>query len=219
MHVAIIMDGNGRWANQRNIPSIEGHRAGAKTAKKIIEHALQCDVNYLTLYTFSSENWKRPQVWLQDFFKLFKWSIDHELKDLLTHQIRLRIIGDISGFPYVLQHLLRSIQDQTASHTKMTVCLALGYGGRDELIRAIKKIDNVRELTEEMFCAKLDTSDMPDPDLLIRTSGEKRLSNFLLWQLAYTELYFSKKLWPDFSCQDFDEALQDFDQRQRRFGA
>ena len=219
MHVAIIMDGNGRWANQRNIPSIEGHRAGAKTAKTIIEHAMQCGVDYLTLYTFSSENWKRPQVWLQDFFKLLKWSIDHELKDLLTYQIRLRVIGDISHFPYVLQHLLKSIQDQTASHTKMTVCLALGYGGRDELIRAIKKIDNAHELTEEMFCAKLDTSNMPDPDLLIRTSGEKRLSNFLLWQLAYTELYFSKKLWPDFSCQDFDEALQDFDQRQRRFGA
>jgi undecaprenyl diphosphate synthase len=221
MHVAIIMDGNGRWAKEHQTTIVKGHKAGALSAKTITQHAFKKGIETLTLYAFSSENWKREEGWLNQFFQLIYWYIKEDLQELFENDIRLKIIGDISNFPFDLKNLLILLQERTQNHKKMTLCLALGYGGRDEIVRAIKALTEQEKLnlTEDLFKGKLDTGEIPYPDLLIRTSGEKRLSNFLLWQIAYTELYFSNKLWPDFCPDDFDEALRNFTKRERRFGA
>ncbi len=225
-HIAIIMDGNGRWAKRNSLSLIEGHRLGAQTAKKIILHSAQVGVNYLTLYTFSSENWKRSQKWIEDFLGLLRWYLKTQINDLKKHNIAVRFIGDLKKFPTDIQKLLIDAKTSTKGSTGMVLNIALGYGGRDEWVKACqniarkalkKELDPI-SINHQTIADHLYTKGCPDPDLLIRTSGEYRLSNFLLWQMAYTELYFSDKLWPDFNEGDFDKAIDDFRKRHRRYG-
>ncbi len=220
------MDGNGRWAQGQGLPTIAGHRAGANAAQRITERAAQRGIEFLTFYTFSSENWKRQQSWIDDFMGLLRWYLNQEAKTLMKKGVRLRVIGDRSLLPHDIQELIQELELKTQNNTTITVILALSYGGRDELKRAMQaiacKVANAELSAEDITCSlmeqHLDTSGIPDPDLLIRTSGEQRLSNYLLWQMAYTELVFIPTLWPDFSTQEFDQALEIFSQRQRRYG-
>jgi undecaprenyl diphosphate synthase len=225
-HVAIIMDGNGRWAAQRNLPRIAGHSAGAKSVEEVIKSAKESGVRILTLYAFSTENWKRPKHEVDALFKLLENYIDSQTDILIKNDIRLSVIGRIEGLPDGVQRKLKSVMDRTKSGSTLLLNLALNYGARTEIVDAVRlaakdcvsgKIDP-DEIDEKAFSGYLYTKDLPDPDLLIRTSGEMRLSNFLLWQLSYSELYISKKLWPDFNKSDFIEALNEYKNRQRRYG-
>ena len=225
-HVAVIMDGNGRWASQRGLPRIAGHSAGAKSVEEIIKAAKESGVKILTLYAFSTENWKRPKYEVDALFKLLENYIDSQTDILIKNDIRLSVVGRIEGLPDGVQRKLKSVMDKTRAGSSLLLNLALNYGARTEIVDAVRAVakDCVSgkvdpdEIDEKIFSGYLYTQDLPDPDLLIRTSGEMRLSNFLLWQLSYSELYISKKLWPDFKKSDFIEALNEYQNRQRRYG-
>lgn len=225
-HVAIIMDGNGRWAQQRGLPRLAGHEQGSKSIRACVEGAIEAGVEYLTLYAFSSENWKRPALEVQGLMRLLERFLDEKLREMLEEGVRLQVIGRIEELPDICQRKLAAAIKETETNTRLTVVLALSYSSRVEIIDALKGI--VRDaraglvdqddITPEFFSGRLYTKDIPDPDLLIRTSGEMRISNFLLWQLSYTEIYVAEKLWPDFTKADFLHALADYSERHRRFG-
>ena len=225
-HVAVIMDGNGRWAKARGLPRVMGHRAGIKAVRSIVETARELGIEVLTLYAFSVENWKRSAAEVSTLMGLLTEYLQKELPNLMRHQIRLNVLGDLEGLPPRVQAHLRRVVGATAGNSKTVLNLALNYGGRAEILQAVKKAaalvkaDKLRlnQLDEAVFSRFLYTAGQPDPDLLIRTSGEQRLSNFLLWQISYAELYLTPKLWPDFGKEDFLEALSEFQERERRFG-
>ncbi|MCE5194099.1 MAG: isoprenyl transferase [Nitrospiraceae bacterium] len=221
-HVGIIMDGNGRWAELRGLPRIEGHRRGAERAKETIEIAQEIGIKVLTLYTFSIENWQRPKDEIDTLMKLLEMYLRKELRKFMENGIVFRAIGEIWRLPKNIQSLVLETEELTAGNKGMTVVTALSYGGRNEIIRAAKKIaaqiKNPDEITEELFESCLDTKGIPSPDLIIRTSGERRTSNFLLWQGAYAEYYFTDTLWPDFTKDELMLALHDYQMRERRFG-
>jgi len=226
-HVAIIMDGNGRWAKGRGLPRLMGHRAGIKSVRSAVEFARETGIEVLTLYAFSVENWKRPADEVSTLMKLLNEYLRLELSNLMRHEIRLSVIGDFEGLPAVVQKALQRVMKETEGNRRMVLNLALNYGGRSEIVHAARQIAEQAKagklrpssLNEELFSRFLYTSGQPDPDLLIRTSGEHRISNFLLWQISYAELYLTPKLWPDFSKVDFLDALKDYQRRERRFGA
>jgi undecaprenyl diphosphate synthase len=218
-HVAIIMDGNGRWAKARGLPRVAGHRQGAEAARKVLRAAGEAGVECLTLYAFSSENWRRPEEEVSDLMGLMRFYIGSELDNLHREGVRIRIIGDPSAFQPDIVRLLDKAVAKTAANDRMTLAVALNYGGRDELVRAIRKASaSGGEISEVAIEAALDTAGLPPLDLLIRTSGERRLSNFLLWQAAYAELLFVDTLWPDFDGEALRAALADYASRDRRFG-
>jgi undecaprenyl diphosphate synthase len=220
------MDGNGRWAKQRGLPRVMGHRQGVKTAREIITFAREIGIEALTLYAFSRENWKRPTTEVKALMELLREYLKRELSEMLENNIRLQAIGEITMLPETVQHVLTEVIDKTSGNTGMTLTLALSYGGRQELVRAFRKMAedclagrlDTDNINEQLVSAYLDTSDLPDPDLIIRTSGEFRLSNFLLYQSAYAELYITSTLWPDFDRQEFIKALHSYEKRERRFG-
>ena len=221
-HVAIIMDGNGRWARQRGLPRIAGHRAGAKNIRKVVKTFADYGVKYLTLFAFSTENWSRPQKEIHGLLRLLSSSIDKETKAFHEANIKLRHVGKLDRLSLELRRKVKSATELTKDNTRMTLCLAFDYGSRSEIVDAVRciKEGNVSPegISETIFSSYLDTADIPDPDLIIRTGGEIRLSNFLLWQAAYSELYFTPVLWPDFNEKEIEKALLDYEQRQRRFG-
>jgi undecaprenyl diphosphate synthase len=225
-HVAIIMDGNGRWAEQRFLPRVAGHREGIHSVRETISLARELKIGFLTIYAFSIENWRRPQDEIDELMTLLETYLRREVKTLMEHQIQFRTIGRIGQLPSSVIRLIRDVEQQTAQNKEMVLTAALSYGGRAEIVdataRVAKDIEagqiSAEKVDEAIFSRYLYTGDLPDPDLMIRTSGETRISNFLLWQLAYTELYFTKTLWPDFRKKDFLLALQDYQQRERRFG-
>ena len=226
-HVAIIMDGNGRWADQNKVSTISGHRMGAEATRKIVHHAAQRGIQYLTLYAFSAENWLRPQGWVDELMGLLRYNLKNQFQDLADNGVCLKVIGDRSRLPADIVSLIEDSETKTAQNKRITLMMALSYGGRDEILYATKKLAGqvkageleIDAITPETFSSNLYTAGAPDPDLLIRTSGENRISNFLLWQMAYTEFVFSPTLWPDFSPDDFDQALETYQQRERRYGA
>lgn len=218
-HVAIIMDGNGRWAKERGLNRTAGHEEGAKTVRKITSYCSDIGIKYLTLYAFSTENWERPKLEVEFLMKLLDRYLKKELSVYLENNIKFKAIGDISRFSKTLQNTIYETQNKTASCTGLTQVLALNYGSKNEIIRAIKKLNESNlEITEENFETCLDTAGMGDVDILIRTSGEVRLSNYLLWQNAYAEMFFTQTYWPDFNESEFDDILSDFSKRERRFG-
>jgi len=216
-HVAIIMDGNGRWAKKRKKPRTFGHDAGAKKLIEITKEAASKGIKYLTLYAFSTENWKRDKSEIDFLMKLLSKFLKKELKTLTKNDIQFRVIGDISKFSDELQKAINTTIEKTKNNKKMTQILAINYGSQDEIARAVNKITK-EKITKEDIELTLDTKDFCDVDLLIRTGGEMRLSNFLLWQSAYAELFFTKTLWPDFSLKEFDDIIENFKQRERRYG-
>ena len=226
-HVAIIMDGNGRWAKQRGLPRVMGHRRGVEAVRETVRAAGDCGIHYLTLFAFSSENWRRPESEVSDLMGLLKAFIRRDLAELHRENVRVRIIGDRQGLKHDIRALLEEAEQTTADNTKLTLVIAFNYGSRDEIARATAAIArdvaegriNAESITPEMISARLDTSGMPDPDLIIRTSGEERLSNFLLWQAAYSEFLFVPEYWPDFDRQRFFSAIEQYATRDRRFGA
>ncbi|MBI4823794.1 MAG: isoprenyl transferase [Nitrospirae bacterium] len=222
-HVGIIMDGNGRWASMRRLPRAEGHRKGAERAKEIIGVSREMGIRYLTLYTFSMENWQRPKDEVSTLMKLLEMYLRKECNKLVRDGVVFRSIGEIGRLPQNIQTLLEELEEKTTHNTGMTLLAALSYGGRDEILRAVRKAIHTgmtsSEITEKSFSNLLDTNGIPPPDLIIRTSGERRLSNFLLWQSAYSELYFTETLWPDFTKDEYLHALSDFQFRERRFGS
>jgi undecaprenyl diphosphate synthase len=223
-HVAIIMDGNGRWAQKRRLPRMEGHRAGAKAVQEAVESCARLGVKFLTLYAFSKENWKRPRREVARLWKLLEDYLRKDDKEMVKNNIRLLVIGQREELPESTKRELSRVEELTRNFTKLTVVLALNYGGRAEIVDAAKAI--LREpglaaagLDEETFSRFLYTASLPDPDLLIRTSGEMRVSNFLLWQIAYSEIWITQDYWPDFRRRHFLQALVDYQKRERRFGA
>jgi len=222
-HVAIIMDGNGRWAKKRMLPRIEGHRAGAKSVRKVVETCARLGIKFLTLYAFSKENWKRPKKEVATLWKLLEDYLKKEDKVLVKNRFRLRFIGQIEAIPASARRELERVEELTKDNKNLTLILALNYGGRDEIVGAVKKMFeekdfDVDSLDEEKFSRYLYTNHIPDPDLLIRTSGEFRVSNFLLWQIAYSEIWVTQDLWPDFRKKQLLQALVDYQKRERRFG-
>ncbi len=224
-HVAIIMDGNGRWAKVRNLPRIEGHMAGIDSVREIVTMTRELKIPYLTLYAFSKENWRRPQEEIKGLLGLLGIYLEKELPLMMKNDIRFKVIGAITDLPKRLQKQLTGVMEKTEKNKSLQLTLALSYSGREEIIRAVRLIAEdvrkgvVKRINENYFGKYLYTAGMPDPDLLIRTSGEMRVSNFLLWQLAYTEIYVTETLWPDFRREAYQEALRDFAQRERRFGS
>jgi undecaprenyl diphosphate synthase len=225
-HVAIIMDGNGRWAKSRGLPRTMGHKAGVNALREAVRNAADFGISYLTLYAFSSENWSRPASEVSDLMGLLKLFIRRDLAELHQANVRVKIIGEREGLPSDIRRLLDDSEKLTKDNTKLTLVIAFNYGSRDEIVRAAKKLCfdveagklKAEEVDAGAFAERLDTVSMPDPELLIRTSGEMRLSNFLLWQTAYTEFVFLPCLWPDFDRAQFADALETFAKRQRRFG-
>ena len=225
-HVAIIMDGNGRWAKERGKPRIDGHKQGAKQISKVLKAAEKCGVKILTLYAFSSENWNRPREEVDALMSLLSAAIRENRKSFIDNEIRFRTIGDIDALPANCVKDIEELEKTTKRFEKQTLVLALNYGSRDELIRAVSKIAHQAldgKINPNKICWKnisdnLDTADIPDPDLLIRPGGEQRISNFLLWQCAYSEFYFTDVLWPDFTPQELDKAIAVYNSRDRRFG-
>jgi undecaprenyl diphosphate synthase len=221
-HLAIIMDGNGRWAKARGLDRSAGHKAGTETAKEIVRECRKLGIPYLTLYTFSKENWSRPKQEVGFLFNLLKEFLSAEVPSLVEQSIRLRVLGEIDELPMATRKVLRHAMEKTAGGTAMNLNLALNYSGRHEILRACQNLlqrgARPEEVTEEMFAAELYTAGMPDPDLILRTSGELRLSNYLLFQSAYSELYFTDAAWPDFHAPQLHEALAQYAGRQRRFG-
>jgi undecaprenyl diphosphate synthase len=226
-HVAIIMDGNGRWAAQRGLPRVAGHRAGVQAVRRTIEAAMAQQVGWLTLYAFSSENWRRPESEVRDLTGLLRHFIRSELDELHREGVRVRIIGDRGRFDADIQADLVAAEARTVDNTRLNLTVALSYGARGEILAAARAVAvaardgrlDPASLTEEGFAAYLSTTGIPDPDLILRTSGERRLSNFLLWQSAYAELVFTDVLWPDFGAVEFAGALAEYARRERRFGA
>jgi undecaprenyl diphosphate synthase len=221
-HVAIIMDGNGRWAKARGLPRAAGHKAGAEAARKVLRAAGEAGVECLTLYAFSSENWRRPETEINDLMGLLRFYIQSELDSLHREGVRLKIIGDHTAFKPDVAKMIDNAVSKTASNTRMTLVIALNYGARAEIVKAIRKLAtqgvDMREVDEDRIDGALDTADIPPLDLLIRTSGEQRLSNFLLWQAAYAELLFVDTLWPDFDGDALRSAFAQFGTRERRYG-
>ncbi len=218
-HVAIIMDGNGRWAKMRGYPRNLGHRKGAQSLNKIVKYANKIGIKYLTVFAFSTENWKRPKEEVDYLMKLPFEFLDRYDKSFKNENIKLTVIGKKEGLPQALVDKIIEIENKTKTNTGLNFIIALNYGSQDEIIDAINYIlENNIKVTKETFSNYLYTKDIPNVDLLIRTSGENRISNFLLWQIAYSELYFTDVLWPDFNQKCFDEALLDYSKRERRFG-
>lgn len=221
-HIAIIMDGNGRWAKRRRLPRYFGHKKGVDAVRKIVRACNDLGVKYLTLFTFSSENWRRPKREVNELMKLLTKTPLQEEPELQKNNVRVKIIGRINDLPPAPKSSLLSLVANTAKNNGLTMVMAINYGGRNEIIDAIKKIGKerheIQELTEKEFNNFLYDPEIPDPDLLIRTGGEKRISNFLLYQIAYTELYFTDTLWPDFDKAELIKAIEDFSQRKRRYG-
>ena len=224
-HIAIIMDGNGRWAKERNLPRIRGHEEGIKSVKEIVETCARLGIKYLTLYAFSKENWKRPKTEVNALWKLLENYLRNEDKILVKNNLSLKMIGQFEGLPNSVQRELKRVMDLTKNNNGMYIILALNYGGRTEIVDAIRKLLNelkkgfdIDNLDESSFSKFLYTSGFPDPDLVIRTSGEMRISNFLLWQIAYSEIWITPVLWPDFRKRDLLEAILDYQRRERRFG-
>jgi len=225
-HVAIIMDGNGRWARKRMLNRIRGHEKGADTVRAVVRATREFGIPYLTLYAFSTENWQRPDTEIAALMTLLKRFLKSEQQEMLENGIRLEAIGQVERLPADVRETLEAVKAATAHQTEMVLNLALSYGGRAEILQAVRRIaEKVKSgaldpeaVTEDLMARHLYTREMPDPDLLIRTSGEMRISNFLLWQIAYTELFVTPTLWPDFSKAEYAAILQDFQKRERRFG-
>jgi len=220
MHIAFIMDGNRRWAKKKKIPIIDGHRKGSEIIKKIVRKSLEFKIKYLTFYSFSTENWNRKSYEVNELQNLLKFYLESEEKNFVENKINFQFIGDINKFDTSIRNKLINLKNITSSYKNLYFILALNYGSRQEILSSIKKIDKekIKNLSEKDIAENLMTSKIPNPDLVIRTSGEKRLSNFLLWQIAYSELYFTKTLWPDFNTQKYKMALKDYINRRRRFG-
>lgn len=221
-HVAIILDGNGRWAQQRNMPRTFGHKNGAENVVDIAIHAKKCGVKYLSLYAFSTENWKRPKKEVDYLMKLLIKFVNEKIDQLMEEDCKLNFLGDLSAIPDQTRKAVELALDRTKNNKSLFINIALNYGGRDEIVHAVKNIINdglkAENIDEEMISNYLYTKDIPDPDLLIRPGGELRISNFLIYQIAYSELYFSDTLWPDFNEDEFDMALEEYSRRNRRFG-
>ncbi|MGN0499645.1 MAG: isoprenyl transferase [Ruminococcus sp.] len=225
-HIGIIMDGNGRWAKKRNLPRSVGHREGAKTFRKITRYCSDIGIKYLTVYAFSTENWKRPDDEVSALMKLFKSYLNEALEDFKDDSIVVKFMGDKSHFADDLRKLMIENEESSKNRDGMVLNIAMNYGSRDEIVRAVKNISNdvkegrldVNSIDESLFSSYLYTAGQPDPDLIIRPSGEYRISNFMLWQAAYTEFVIMNKLWPDFEKSDLDEAINIYSQRNRRFG-
>ncbi|MEE8533462.1 MAG: isoprenyl transferase [Alphaproteobacteria bacterium] len=227
VHVAIIMDGNGRWAKARGLPRIAGHQQGAEVVRQTVKHCRQIGVSYLTIYAFSSENWKRPLREIDDLMGLLRLYLRRELEELAREGVRMRFIGDRDGLPDDIIDLVDEAERRTGDNAGFTFIVALNYGARREIAQAARRLAAEaaggriapEDVDEALFSKCLDTTGVPDPDLLIRTSGEQRLSNFLLWQLAYTELVFTPVMWPEFSKDHLEDAINEFHHRERRYGA
>jgi undecaprenyl diphosphate synthase len=225
-HIAIIMDGNGRWAKSRGLPRTAGHKKGADTLRTTLNACRDAGVKYLTIYAFSSENWKRPEGEISDLMQLLKHYLTQELQTLHENNVRMRFIGDLSQLGGDIRTSIDDAMEMTSRNSDFNLTVALSYGARQEILRAVKKLAEsvetgklrAEDITEDMLTLALDTNGLPEPDLLIRTGGEQRLSNFLLWQSAYTEFYFTPVLWPDFDQAHFSEALQEYAKRERRYG-
>lgn len=221
-HIAIIMDGNGRWATKRFLPRVAGHAKGVDAVRGIVEACIRRGVSYLTLFAFSSENWRRPADEVSVLMRLFVTALEKEVAKMHANNIRLKVVGDLSRFEQRLQDLIHNAETKTANNTGLTVTICANYGGRWDILqamnraRALKPLD--QELTEDDIAAQLAMAYAPEPDLFIRTGGETRISNFLLWQLAYSELYFTDTYWPDFDMAALDQAISSYQQRERRFG-
>jgi len=226
-HIAIIMDGNGRWAKARRLPRIAGHRRGAEAARRTVVAAAELGIPYLTLFGFSSENWNRPAVEIRDLMALLRHYLCGEIAELHRNGVRLKVIGQLARLAPDIVGLIEHAETLTRDNSRITLTIALSYGGRAEIVSAVRSIATeaargrlaAEEVDEDCIARHLFTADMPDPDLLIRTSGEQRISNFLLWQCAYSELVFTKTLWPDFSKQDLEGAIGEYCGRERRYGA
>lgn len=226
-HIAVIMDGNGRWAKERGLPRLQGHRAGAESVREVMEACIELGVEYLTLYAFSSENWNRPASEVSALMSLLERFLDEKAKDLDRQNVRLLAIGQLDRLPAKTRALVERIQARTAEHTTLTLVLALSYGSREEIVTAARSLasDAVAgkispaDIDNTLFASRLQTAGIPDPDLLVRTSGEMRISNFLLWQISYAEIVIVKKFWPDFRQGDLFEAVTEYKRRHRRFGA
>ena len=226
LHVAVIMDGNGRWAHKRGLPRTMGHKKGAESAREIVKSATKAGVKYLTLFGFSSENWKRPKDEIQDLMKLLRHYLRSQTAEFHKNNARLSVVGDRGAFDNDIVDLIENAENLTKDNDAIHVIIALNYGGRNDIIQATQRlveqaVENgvAPDRTEDTISEALLTSDIPDPDLLIRTSGEKRISNFLLWQFAYTEMVFTDVLWPDFDEKDFNNSIAEYSSRDRRFGA
>lgn len=225
-HVAIIMDGNGRWAKSRGLPRTAGHKKGAEALRNLLVECQDMGIRYLTIYAFSSENWNRPQTEVSDLMQLLRFYLEKELRTLIKHGIRLKVIGDLSQVEPSIRKQIATAEEKSAHNDRFQLTVALSYGARNELAQATRCIAekvksgalNAEDITEETISEHLYTAALPDPDLLIRTGGEQRLSNFLLWQQAYTELFFTPVYWPDFGMEHFKQALQEYAKRERRYG-
>ncbi len=226
-HIAVIMDGNGRWANERGLPRLEGHRAGAESIREVMEACIELGVKYLTLYAFSSENWSRPENEVKALMTLLDRFLNEKAKDLDRQNVRLFAIGQLDRLPAKTKALIERIKSQTAKNSAMTLVLALSYGGREEIVSAARSLAadaaagilQPTDIDSNLFASRLQTAGIPDPDLLVRTSGEMRVSNFLLWQISYAEIVIVRKFWPDFRQGDLFEAVEEYQRRHRRFGA
>ena len=225
-HVAIIMDGNGRWARRHDLPRIEGHKAGAEAVRRVMDACSELGVRYLTLYAFSTENWQRPRTEVRELMRLLRSFLESHLADLRKHDIRLNAVGRLDRLPRGVQQVLRRVMNATRDNASGVLTLALSYGARDEIVEACRRLASeveagrmaCEDITEATFSRSLFTRDLPDPDLIIRTSGELRLSNFLLWQASYAELWVTETYWPDFGRDEFRQAIEDYSRRARRFG-
>ena len=225
-HVALILDGNGRWAKKRGLPRQLGHKKGCETLEQVVEDAARLGIRYLTVYGFSTENWKRPEEEVGALMQLFRFYMVRLLKVASANNVRVKMIGDRTRFDQDIIDGINRLESETKNNTGLTFVIAVNYGGRDEITRAMKKLaadcaagkQDPEEITEQVVASYLDTAGMPDPDLLIRTSGEIRLSNYLLWQLAYTEIYVTDCLWPDFDQEELEKAIMAYNRRDRRYG-
>ncbi len=226
-HIAIIMDGNGRWAKKRGLPRIKGHEEGVEAADRVVNESLRLGVKYLTLFAFSTENWNRPKDEVEFIFHLVGDFFKKKIDSMIRKGVRIRVIGRKDNLPNWLLTTLNESEEKTKNGKNLTANIALNYGGRYDILQAVKKVATsykngevtIDEITEDYFSKYLLTEDQPDPDLLIRTSGEYRISNYLLWQLAYAEFYFTDTLWPDFNANELNKAIQEYSNRDRRFGA
>ncbi len=227
LHIAIIPDGNGRWANRRGMPRSVGHREGSRVLRDVVLYCSEIGIKYVTLYAFSTENWKRPKDEVNALMKLLSNYLDTSIKTSQKNNMRVKIIGDIKGLSEEIQEKIIKLEEASKNNTGLNFQVAINYGSRDEIIRAVKALSEdlnaktitIDDIDENLFSSYLDTADIPDPDLLIRTSGEQRLSNYLLWQLAYTEFYFTDVLWPDFNIDELKRAIEFYSGRKRNFGA
>ncbi len=223
-HVAIIMDGNGRWAQRRLLPRFAGHARGVEAVRNVVKRCVERGVEFLTLFAFSSENWRRPPEEVGFLMRTFMVALDHEITRMERNGVRLRIAGDLSRFDSTLRTKIEEGERRTAHNTALTLTVCANYGGRWEIVEAIKRLLRAHphlapdKVSEELIATHMALGDLPEPDLFIRTGGERRISNFLLWQLAYTELYFTDRFWPDFDAKALDEAISSYAERERRFG-